>query len=116
MQYTLKTRKVVETRELNSYMQFLMTEFVTGAIDATEANNGKIPASIGLQMSTLTTLFSVKSVDGEDVKVPTNRKELIQAFSNFSGDELNDLAQQMAEDQEKNAVKGQVSGESNSGS
>ncbi|TPG70770.1 hypothetical protein EEL31_21535 [Brevibacillus laterosporus] len=110
MQYTLKSGKVVETRELNSYVQFQMSEFVTGAIDSTEVENGKIPASVGLQMSTLTTLFSVKTVDGEDVKVPSSRKTLVKAFSYFDGAELNELAQQMAEDQEKNVEESQVSG------
>ncbi|MEF7565998.1 hypothetical protein V4V35_23695 [Bacillus infantis] len=95
MEITLSSGKKVVTKEMTAYQSYLLNSFLTGSIDQKEVQGGQIPASVAFQMGTLQTLFKVDTVDGQKVRTPSNKKELIQAFGNFNSAELDELTQKM---------------------
>lgn len=114
--HTLKTGKVVETKELGAYQSYMMSTFITGTINAEAAQEGEIPAAFAIQMNTLKTLFAVDKVDGKDIKMPTDKKELIKAFSYFTDAELTELQKLMSEDEKEDEKGKSDSGEVSDGS
>lgn len=114
--YTLESGKVVETKELGAYQSYMMSSFITGTINAEAAQEGEIPAAFAVQMNTLKTLFSVDKVNGREVKMPTNKKELAKAFSYFTDKEFTELQKLMNEDEKSDEEGKSNSGEVSNGS
>lgn len=102
---TLSTGKKVQVKELNAYQSYMINSFLTGTVNADEIQGGQIPASVAFQMGTLETLFKASNVNGKKIKTPTNRKELIEAFSHFTSAELNELSTELAP---KKKEKGEI--------
>jgi hypothetical protein len=94
-EYTLSTGKVVKTREISAYQDYMMSKFLTGTVSSESARRGEISASVAFQMAKLKTLFSVSEVNGQEVKMPYDEKSLIRAFSKFSPDEFEELQREM---------------------
>jgi hypothetical protein len=95
MEITLSSGKKVVTKEMTAYQSYMVNSFLTGSIDQKEVQGGKIPASVAFQMGTLQTLFKVDTVDGEKIKTPSNKKELLKAFNHFTSAELDELTAEM---------------------
>lgn len=112
---TLKTGKVIVTKEMNAFARFKMTSFITGTVNVESAQQGEVSAAYMEQSNMLTALFSIAEIDGVKFQMPTDQKTLALAFSKFANAaEFQDYVTQFTEDADPEG-NSSTTGEDNNG-